>query len=441
MPQVAENLNGGRRAGDSFYTGQELSDGAKPRNRQRVVEHMRAITDRSVTTYAIVGADYQGLRPAPKVAVGDTVRAGQVLLTDRTHPRVAIVAPMAGKVASIDYGPRRTLSALVIDGATSVNAPPPVEKREKMTRESLRGTLLAQGLWPALRTRPFGRFPDPDRVPNAIFVTATDSEPLAPDPRAYLASREQAFRAGVALLALLTDGPVYVCQSAGAALVEETPRIRNVVFDGAHPAGLASAQIETLYPVGLGQEVWTIDCQDTAAVGQLIETGYFDPARIVAVTNAQTQQSELIRTIPGASLRELAGSTDQMMSGSQLAGRKANWLGRFHRQITTGVADAHPSGSARARPLFSALMKPGGQQRNLPHAIIPTSALERTLPPHILPVPLMRALSIGDTETAARLGALSLIEEDMALLTSRCTSGADYGSLLRHALDDLEGEA
>lgn len=441
MPQVAENLNGGRRAGDSFYIGQELSDEAMPQDRQRVVENMRAITDRAVTTFAIVGADYQGLRPAPQVAVGDRVRAGQVLLTDRTHPQVAIVAPMAGKVASIDHGPSRTLSALVIDGATSVNAPPPVNKREKMTRDSLRRTLLAQGLWPALRTRPFGRFPDPDRVPDAIFVTATDSEPLAPDPRAYLAGQEQAFRAGVALLALLTDGSVYVCQSVGAALVEETPRIRNVVFDGAHPAGLASAQIETLHPVGPGQEVWTIDCQDTAAVGRLIETGRFDPTRIVAVTDARTQQSELIRTIPGASLRELAGNGGQVISGSHLAGRKANWLGRFHRQITTGLADGYASGSARWWSVGRTTLKSRGKQRNLPRAIIPTSALQRALPPHILPVPLMRALSIGDAETAARLGALSLIEEDMALLTSFCTSGADYGVLLRHVLHDLEAEA
>ena len=52
-------------------------------------------------------------------------------------------------------------------------------------------------------------------------------------------------------------------------------------------------------------------------------------------------------------------------------------------------------------------------------------------------MPLIRALAVGDVEAAARLGALELIEEDIALLSTLCTSGADYGALLRQALDIL----
>ncbi len=49
----------------------------------------------------------------------------------------------------------------------------------------------------------------------------------------------------------------------------------------------------------------------------------------------------------------------------------------------------------------------------------------------------MRALSVGDWETAYRLGAADLLEEDVALLSTYCSSGADYGALLRRALDDI----
>lgn len=392
---------------------------------------MGLIQDRTVRSFAVSGLDYPGLRPALKVAVGDVVRAGQVLMTDRAHPRVTFVAPAAARVVSVDYGPRRSLSALVLHREEEqADIPLHAEPPDMTTRTALTDVLLSRGMWPMFRTRPFGRFPDPERPPDAIFVTATDTEPLAPDPRTYLTGLEQALRSGVALLALLTDGPVYVCQSTGTPLVEESPRIRNVVFDGAHPAGLASTHIEALCPMGGGQQVWTIDCQDVAVIGHLAETGHYDPSRIVAVTGAHLPKPELVRTIPGASLREIAGNSGRTLSGSSLSGRDANWLGRFHRQITKVESDVLAHKPTWLRPR----VKPGSP----PRAIIPTATLARALPRHFLPVPLMRALSVGDVEASARLGALSLIEEDMALTSFLCTSGADYGRLLRHVLDELE---
>ncbi|WP_413813587.1 hypothetical protein [Mesorhizobium sp. Root157] len=38
--------------------------------------------------------------------------------------------------------------------------------------EEIRGLLLKSGLWPSFQTRPFGRIPDADAIPDAIFVTA-----------------------------------------------------------------------------------------------------------------------------------------------------------------------------------------------------------------------------------------------------------------------------
>ena len=57
---------------------------------------------------------------------------------------------------------------------------------------------------------------------------------------------------------------------------------------------------------------------------------------------------------------------------------------------------------------------------------------------NIPPVPLLRALSVGDTETAERLGCLELAESDVALLTHVCPSKIDYAPLLRKALDEIE---
>ena len=60
------------------------------------------------------------------------------------------------------------------------------------------------------------------------------------------------------------------------------------------------------------------------------------------------------------------------------------------------------------------------------------------MPFNIPPVPLLRALSVGDVEMAKRLGCLELAESDMALLTHVCPSKVDYAPLLRKALDEIE---
>ena len=72
--------------------------------------------------------------------------------------------------------------------------------------------------------------------------------------------------------------------------------------------------------------------------------------------------------------------------------------------------------------------------------LIPTGDMERVAPPGILPVPLLRALLVGDIDRARDLGALELVEEDLALLTYSCTSGHQYGRLLRDVLDQLSKE-
>jgi Na+-transporting NADH:ubiquinone oxidoreductase subunit A len=73
--------------------------------------------------------------------------------------------------------------------------------------------------------------------------------------------------------------------------------------------------------------------------------------------------------------------------------------------------------------------------------LIPADNLESLAPPGIFPVPLMRALQVGDVDRARDLGALELVEEDLALLSQACQSQCDYGTLLRQVLNQLEGAA
>ena len=396
-----------------------------------------AVHPASIGSAAISGADFPKVRPILEVSSGDRVLVGDILFRDRAHPQIAWVSPLAGTVQSIDLAPRRMLSALVIE-ASGKNDEPPAEIPQATTAEALRAVLLARGLWPAFQRRPFGYLPAPDQMADAIIVAATETEPWAPDPRVILQERGPEFLRGAEALALLTDGPVYICLPPGHGFTSPAnARLRISEVTGPHPAGLAGTQVRRLHPVADGGSVWTIGYQDVIAIGHLLETGRYLPDRVISIAGARGEQAHLVRAVPGALIGDLLADTAEIsafraISGSVVSGRKAAWLGYRHRQIS--ILTNVPANLNSSR-------RPAAFRGQRPSPLIPTTKLEAALPYGLPVVPLMRALSVGDAESAQRLGCLDLIEEDVALLSSLCTSGSDYGQLLRRVLDELEDDA
>ncbi len=397
---------------------------------------------REVASVAISGHDYPGIRPDFAVQPGDRIRAGQTVFVDRRRPRIAFAAPATGIVTAIDRGRRRALDSLVIrrEGEGTESFPVP---SGPMPGETLGSLLLTSGLWPSFLTRPFGRIPDPDGIADAIFVTAIDTNPLSADPRVAIGLHREEFRRGLAVLPLLTAGSVYVCRAPGPSLVDvDAARVEDVVVSGRHPAGLAGTHIHHLAPVANGRAVWQIGYQHVIAIGHLLATGRPPTERIVAIAGSGVRDPSLVRLPAGASLDEalvgeLAEGPVRIISGPALSGREAGYLGRYHNQVTViarDEKDAEPAGLRR-------LSRLGGFFMGAPDAaIIPREAFERVMPLGILPTPLLRALSIGDVDTARDLGCLELLEEDLALLSHVCTTGTDYGALLRDVLDQIEAE-
>ncbi len=396
----------------------------------------QAVTDASVPRHiALLGDDYPGLRPRFAVEEGDAVAAGDLLFSDRRKAELRYVAPASGSVVEIRRGGRRSLDRLIIalDGAEGRCFDLPAH----LDRGSLTALLVESGAWQGLRTRPFDDTPTPGDGPDALFVTAIDTRPLAPDPAVVIARHQHWFAAGLKALPLLADGPVYLCHRTGTSM----PAADGVVaaaFSGPHPAGLAATHIHRLHPVADGGIVWHIGYQDVIAIGHLLETGRLWTRRVVAVAGDGIAAPRLVETVPGADLRALCAgdlrhASARLLSGSPLDGRPENYLARGHLQVTALAEPApEPSGSngglaARLRNWLSIAGT----------AIIPNAAHERAAPAGVVPVPFLRAISIGDTETARRLGALGLGEEDMALLTYVDGGRTDFGALLRRTLDDL----
>jgi len=70
--------------------------------------------------------------------------------------------------------------------------------------------------------------------------------------------------------------------------------------------------------------------------------------------------------------------------------------------------------------------------------MVPIGNFERVMPLDILPVPLLKALIVEDTESAKALGCLELEEEDLALCSFVCCSKYEYGTFLRRCLNLIE---
>lgn len=402
-----------------------------------------AIHLESVDSVAILGRDFPGVRFDLLAEQGRPVRAGEALLRDRHRPDIVFTSPIAGTLGSINRGARRSLVSLTVIGDGS-DAAISFDVGGAVDGVGVRRLMLQSGLWPAIRARPFGRIPDPGGEPEALLVTAMDTEPLAPDSATVIAAHAPAFRRGLQALTMICDAPRYLCVAADSGVAVDCPEaFRIAEFHGPHPAGLPGVHIHALCPVGFdGREVWHMGYQDVIALGILMETGRPWPTRVVSLAGPAVAAPRLIELPLGAALDELTTGelTDEsarVISGSVLSGHIAfgteAYLGRYHRQVT-----ALPEASG-TEPLRRGVIR-GTDRGGSPGPLIPTGDHERVAPPGILPVPLLRALLVGDVDRARDLGALELVEEDMMLLSYVCPSKSDYGVLLRRVLDQLHGE-
>ena len=73
------------------------------------------IESKVVGSVALLGTDSIGLKPTMQVAVGDSVKIGQVIFTDKKTPGVKYTSPANGEVVAINRGAQRMLQSVVIN--------------------------------------------------------------------------------------------------------------------------------------------------------------------------------------------------------------------------------------------------------------------------------------------------------------------------------------
>ena len=415
---------------------------------------------------AVTGPDYVNMKPTLKVQVGDVVKKGQILFTAKKLEKINFTAPVAGKVTAINRGEKRRFLSLVIEreGNEEVEFNSyDKDELNSLTAEKATEQLLASGFWTFLRTRPFGTLANPDEPPRSIFVNLMDTNPHAPSMSVALEGKEEDLRNGITVLTKLTEGKINVVKSPNCKFqIEENDKIRLYEFEGPHPAGLPGTHIHFIDPVGQNKHVWHIDAQDVAAIGKLFTTGKLDFERVISIAGPEVKNPRLIKTEIGADIdeilqSEIASEDVRIISGSVLSGREAKnelaFLGAYHRQISvlpepkerTFLGWALPFGelfsvknvllTSRKKKLRLTTALNGGRR-----AIVPIGTYEKVMPLDILPTFLLRMLAVGDVEESEKLGALELIEEDLALCSFVCPAKIDHETNLRNLLNIIQKE-
>lgn len=424
-----------------------------------------------ITKVAVNGRDFIGLKPKMLVAEGDKVKKGQPLFFNKVSDEVLYVAPGAGTVTELNRGPRRVLETIVITLDESEEEvtfeATGADKLTDLSREDVQKRLYESGQWTYFKTRPYSHVPLQGSSPNSIFVTAMDTDPLAPDANVIIAEKSEAFAAGIDVLSNLTDGSVFVCHDPAASMpAVKTDKARFETFEGPHPAGLAGTHIHFLDPVSAEKTVWSIHYQDVIAIGNLFTTGKIDTDRVISLAGPLAVNPRLVTTRVGASTDELTadeaetGIDCRVVSGSVLSGAAAHdqfaYLSHGARQITLMEEDTkqrvlgwiNPAqgswsfANVHLSSLFGAGKKFGfgTNQRGGRRAMVPFGSYERVMPLDVLPTQLLRAILTVDTDLAQKLGALELDEEDLALCTFICHSKYEYGDALRINLAKIEKE-
>lgn len=416
--------------------------------------------------YAIMPSDYIGV--VPHILVGDdsTVEAGECLFEDEFHKDIKIISPVSGKVSRIDLDDSLKPSRIVIEKSEGEQTFVEYGQQDvdTLSRDELLSLLLSSGLFAFIRQRPYDIVADPSYTPRAIFISAFDTNPLAPDYEFILKGEEVNFQTGLNVLSKIADTHLSINVAQHSRALTEAQNVTVHTFDGPHPAGNVGVQLNHIAPVNKGETVWTVGFQTVIYIGKLINIGHVDFTHWVALTGSEVIEPSYCLLQVGAQLsnvfndRVTTGKILRYISGNVLTGKQIesdDFIGAFDNQLTV-----IPEGSETNEKLswlslrlkeyssnhcyFSWLNKKRkyvidarvkGAQRN-----IIFDDYSNVFPMDILPEFLIKAILADDKQKMEALGIYEVAPEDFALCEFICPSKLELQRIVREGLDRMRNE-
>lgn len=420
--------------------------------------------------YAVSPLDFEGVTPKLLVKPGDRVKAGTALFFNKYNQRVLFTSPVSGTVAAVNRGEKRKILSVTV----TADADQQYEEFAhidvaKASRDEIVERLLQSGLWPMLIQRPYGIIADPNDTPRAVFISAFDSAPLAPDYNYALAGREADLQKGLEVMQRLTPGQVHLSVRANAeGRMAQLKGVEMHRFAGKHPVGNVGVQIHHIAPINKGEVVWTVNIQDLAIIGRLFNEGRVDMTKTIAVAGSEVVKPQYVRVIAGAPVASILkgnlktqnqGDRVRIISGNVLTGVKTEadgFLSFYANQITVipegdkyellGWAMPRLKKFSVSRAYFSWLCPK--KQYNLDtnlnggeRPFVVTGLYEQYLPMDIYPMYLLKACLAGDIDKMENLGIYEVTEEDFALCEFVDPSKIEIQQIIRDGINLMIKEA
>ena len=416
--------------------------------------------------YSLCPDDFTGVTPKVVVKEQEYVMAGGPLFIDKNHPEVKFVSPVSGVVTCVERGARRKVLSITVEAAAEQDFEEFGKKNvAQLDGAAVKEALLNAGMFAFIKQRPYDVVADPTIAPNAIFVSAFDSNPLAPDFEVALKGEEANFQTGLDALAKMAKTYLNVSVNQKSSALTQAKNVTVTAFDGPHPAGNVGVQINHIAPINKGETVWTIDPQAVIFIGRLFNTGRVDLTRTVAITGSEVKKPAYCKLKVGALLTDvLADNVNKdkelrYISGNPLTGKQipANgFLGAFHSQVTVIPEgnDVHEmlgwimprfNQFSVSHSYFSWLMgkkeyildaRVKGGERHM----IMANEYDKVLPMDIMPEYLIKAIIAGDIDRMEQLGIYEVAPEDFALCEFVCSSKMELQRIVREGLDMLRRE-
>lgn len=416
--------------------------------------------------YSLVPDDFTGVTPKVVVKEQEHVMAGAPLFVDKNNPEVKFVSPVSGVVTSVERGARRKVMNIVVEADKEQQYADFGKKNpSQMGVEEVKSLLMESGMFAFFRTRPYDVIATPTQSPRAIFVSAFDSAPLAPDFEYQLQGEEANFQTGLTALSKIAATYLGISAKQKAVALTQAQHVTVTVFEGPHPAGNVGVQINHVAPVSKGEVVWTIGPEAVIFIGRLLNTGKVDLTRTVAFTGSEVVKPAYVKLKVGAKLDTVlagnvsTGKTLRYISGNVLTGKQVaadGYLGAFHAQVTVipegndeheflGWILPRTGQFSVSRSYFSWLQgkkeytldaRIKGGQRHM----IMSGEYDSVFPMDIYPEHLLKAVYAGDIDKMEALGIYEVAPEDFALCEFVCSSKVEVQRMIRQGLDNLRKE-
>ena len=429
----------------------------------------KLVEDIQPETFALKPTDFPGMR-MPKLFIheGDDVKAGSPVFYDKKKDQVIFTAPVSGEVVEIKRGAKREILEIKILADKEICYEPfncySISDINNLSRKQLQEQMLKSGVWPQITQRPYGVIADFHDTPKAIFISAFDSHPLAPDYDFIFKGQNRTFQTGLDILRKFTHGLIHLNMSANGEMSPLFTHAKNVKINkvsGLHPAGNVGVQIHHINPICKGDVVWTITPYGVIQIGKLFLEGKYDSSKIIAVTGSEVSSPQYYKTYIGACINKfvegnLNSEHVRFISGNVLTGEKIEkdgYIGYHHNMLTVIPEGDYYEMFGWIKPTFKKLsfqrafgllankkrkFTVDTNEHGEARAFVQTGVFEKVVPMDILPTYLLKAILAEDFDEMEALGIYEIIEEDLALCEYVDVSKHNIQQMVREGLNLMQ---